>query len=218
MTQEILKNSDIIHFLKTTCPGTGFIDSLKIKYRPLISPFTDLIKKVKPAEKVADIGCGSGQFLLLLSKFASPSSLSGFEINPRLIDNANSLFNSMPATIHYNFSLFDGINFPETLKEMDRVFLIDVFHHVPKAMQETFIKNLCSALKPGAELVFKDINAASPLVYFNKLHDIIFAGEIGNEWPMEKIVKTLHEQGLKITEQYKRRIYAYPHYTIVAKK
>lgn len=218
MTQEILKNADIIHFLKNTYPGTGFIDSLKIKYRPLISPFTDLIQKVKPAEKVADIGCGSGQFLLLLSKFASPSSLSGFEINPRLIDNANNLFSTIPTGIDYNFSLFDGVNFPETLKEMDRVFLIDVFHHVPKAMQETFLKNLCSSLKPGAELVFKDINATSPLVYFNKLHDIIFAGEIGNEWPMEKVINILQQQGLKIIEQYKRRIYAYPHYTIVAKK
>jgi cyclopropane fatty-acyl-phospholipid synthase-like methyltransferase len=216
--EKTLKNSDIIQFLKERFKGGGFIDSLKIKYRPIVSPFIDLIQKVKPGEKVGDIGCGSGQFLLLLSEFSTPASLLGIEINARLVENANQLFKDIPKSINYKFSVFDGINFPEELKEMDRIFLIDVFHHVPKSIQNTFIKNLCAILKPGAELIFKDINGASPLVYFNKLHDLIFAGEIGNEWSMEKVKKSLTEHGLTITEQYKQRIYGYPHYTIIAKK
>jgi cyclopropane fatty-acyl-phospholipid synthase-like methyltransferase len=216
--EQTLKNADIIEFLKENFKEAGFVDSLKIKYRPIVSPFVDLIHKVKPGEKVGDIGCGSGQFLLLLSKFANPLSLFGIEISQRLIDNANNLFTTIPKSIHYNFSLFDGINFPTEIYEMDRIFLIDVFHHVPKVIQEAFIKNLCGSMQTGAELVFKDINAASPLVYFNKLHDIIFAGEIGNEWPMEKVKEALTREGLTITEQYKQRIYGYPHYTIIAKK
>jgi 2-polyprenyl-3-methyl-5-hydroxy-6-metoxy-1,4-benzoquinol methylase len=215
--QEILSNSTIIQFLKEKYKPTGFIDSLKIKYRSLICPFISLIQMVKPGEKAGDVGCGSGQFLLLLSHFAKPSYLYGIEITQRLIDNANTLFSELPAG-SYGFETYDGIDFPEQLKEMDVIFLIDVLHHVPKQNLELFISNLSKMLKPGARLVLKDINAASPFVYCNKLHDIIFAGEIGNEISMKKAKDLLQNSGLEIIEQNKRLMYVYPHYTIVAKK
>ncbi len=215
--QEALTNSAIISFLKEKFQGAGFIDSLKIKYRSLICPFISLIEMVKPGEKVGDVGCGSGQFLLLLSRFAKPSYLFGIEITQRLIDNANKLFSTLPDG-SYGFSTYDGKSFPGKLKEMDVIFLIDVLHHVPKDQQENFLKNLSMTLKPGARIVLKDINAASPLVYVNKLHDLIFAREIGNEMSMERAKKLLEDNGLTIIEQNKRRMYVYPHYTLVAKK
>ncbi|MDB5203445.1 MAG: class SAM-dependent methyltransferase [Ferruginibacter sp.] len=215
--QEALSNASIIHFLKEKYQSTGFIDSLKIKYRSLICPFISLIEMVKPGEKVGDVGCGSGQFLLLLSHFAKPSYLFGIEISQRLIDNANKLFSSQPRD-SYGFSTFDGAVFPEPLQEMDIIFLIDVLHHVPKKYQESFMQNLAKTMKPGARLVLKDINAASPLVYVNKLHDLIFAREIGNEMSMERAKKLLMANGLEIIEENKRTMYVYPHYTLVAKK
>lgn len=172
---------------------------------------------VKPGEKVGDVGCGSGQFLLLLSEFARPSYLFGIEINEKLIHNANKLFDFMPAKEYY-FKSYDGINFPQELAEMDVIFLIDVLHHVPKELQERFLKNLVQIMKPGARLILKDINAASPLVYMNKIHDFVFAGEIGREMSMEKAKRLLTTMGLNIIEQEKRTMYVYPHYTIVAKK
>lgn len=215
--QTELNNPAIIRFLKTKFKGAGFLDSLKIKYRSLICPFISLIKMVKPGEKVGDVGCGSGQFLLLLSEFARPSYLFGIEINEKLIHNANKLFDFMPDKKYY-FKSYDGSNFPQELAEMDVIFLIDVLHHVPKELQERFLKNLVQIMKPGARLILKDINAASPLVYMNKIHDFVFAGEIGREMSMEKAKRLLTTMGLNIIEQEKRTMYVYPHYTIVAKK
>jgi 2-polyprenyl-3-methyl-5-hydroxy-6-metoxy-1,4-benzoquinol methylase len=171
---------------------------------------------VQPGQKVGDVGCGSGQFLLLVSEFAKPSYLYGIEISKKLIDNAENLFSSRPQNSF--FTEYDGTDFPAQLGEMDIIFLIDVLHHVPKNMQENFIKNLTISMKPGATLIFKDINAASGLVYFNKLHDMIFAGEIGNEMSMTKAAGLLQANGLSIIKQEKRNMYVYPHYTIVAKK
>ena len=213
---ETLKNKDIIDFLIKSNKATGIIDGLKIKYRPLICPFIDLINKLKPGEKVADIGCGSGQFLLLLTRFAEPSEILGLEISQRLIDNANKLFENQK--INYHFSTYNGIDIPIELHNMDKVYLIDVLHHVPKNTQLQFIKNICSILKPGATLVLKDIDASNPLVYLNKVHDIIFAREIGNEISFTKARDLLQQNGLNIIENYKHTMYAYPHYTIVAKK
>jgi 2-polyprenyl-3-methyl-5-hydroxy-6-metoxy-1,4-benzoquinol methylase len=101
---------------------------------------------------------------------------------------------------------------------MDVLFLIDVLHHVPKKNQEVFLKDLANIMKPGARLVLKDIDASSPLVYCNKIHDLIFAREIGNEMSMESAKNLLVANGLNIIEQSKRTMYVYPHYTLVAQK
>jgi SAM-dependent methyltransferase len=215
--QTELTNPAIIGFLKKTYQSTGFIDSLKIKYRSLICPFISLIEKVQPGEKVGDVGCGSGQFLLLLTEFAQPSYLYGIEISNRLIDNAKKLFSSLKGT-NYFFSAYDGKTFPVQLSEMDTIFLIDVLHHVHKKSQEDFMRDLVKMMKPGARLILKDINGGSPLVFFNKLHDLIFAREIGNEISMAKAIQLLEANGLTIIEQEKRVMYVYPHYTLVAKK
>lgn len=212
-----LNNAAIIQFLKSKILSAGFIDGLKIKYRSLICPFISLIQTVKHGEKAGDVGCGSGQFLLLLTEFAQPSYLYGIEISKKLIDNANNLFGGFSKE-KYAFEQYDGVHFPAALAEMDVLFLIDVLHHVPKKNQEVFLKDLANILKPGARLVLKDINADSALVYFNKLHDLIFAREIGNEMSMERAKAILIANGLNIIEQSKRTMYVYPHYTLIAQK
>jgi len=215
--QKELTNSDIIRFLETKTNRAGLINGLKIKYRSLICPFISLINMVQPGEKVGDVGCGSGQFLLLLHEFAKPSYLYGIEISKTLIENANQLFSTLPEN-RYHFEEYNGSVFPPKMAEMDVIFLIDVFHHVPKQGRQKFLQDLVKMMKPGSRLIFKDIDANSPLVYVNKLHDMIFAREIGNEISFSEAKSLLTENGLQIIQQEKRTIYVYPHYTIVAKK
>ncbi|RQO30700.1 hypothetical protein DBR32_08190 [Taibaiella sp. KBW10] len=215
--ENTITNPAIISFLKEKYQSTGFIDGLKIRYRSLICPFVELLAEVKPGEKVGDIGCGSGQFLLLVSRFTKAGKVFGIEIEPRLIANARNLFSTYPEE-KYVFDTYDGMHFPQALSEMDVIFLIDVLHHVPKALQEAFIKNIAGLLKPGARLILKDINAASPLVYANKLHDLVFAGEIGNELSMNNAKALLVQSGLNVVLEQKRTMYVYPHYTLIAVK
>ena len=67
-------------------------------------------------------------------------------------------------------------------------------------------------------MVLKDIDGSSPFVIFNKIHDLIFSGEIGNEISVSKALNLLKENGFDIVEQEKRLMYVYPHYTLVAQK
>lgn len=212
-----LSNKDLLNYLKKLKFQTGFIDRLKIYYRPMVCPFVELIGLVKEGEKIGDVGCGSGQFCLLLAEFARPSSILGIEISDTLINNANQLFEKH-STIPHKFERFDGVHFPEKIAELDVVFLNDVLHHVPKANQYQFVTDLAARMKKGSRLIIKDINGSSPFVYFNKLHDFVFAGEIGHELPYKKTQSWLLENKLEIMEFKKKRMYVYPHYTIVAKK
>lgn len=212
-----LSNKDLLNYLKKLKFQAGFIDRLKIYYRPMVCPFVELINLVKEGEKIGDIGCGSGQFCLLLAEFAKPSYILGIEISDTLINNANQLFEKH-SKVPYDFEKFDGVNFPEKISQLDVIFLNDVLHHVPKKNQYQFIVDLTKKMKSGSRLIIKDINGSSPLVYFNKLHDFVFAGEIGNELSYKKTQSWLQENTLEITEFNKKRMYVYPHYTIVAKK
>lgn len=214
---DTITNPAIVQFLKEHFPGTGFVDGLKIKYRSYICPFISLLSFIRPGDRVGDIGCGSGQFLLLASHFARPSSVYGIEISERLIQNANALFARQPFK-SYVFETYDGNHLPEKLGEMDIIFLIDVLHHVPRKQQERFIEHICAVMKPGARFVLKDIDRSSPLVVFNKMHDLIFAGEVGNEISMKKAANLLRTHGMHLIEEHKRTMYVYPHYTYVAQK
>jgi 2-polyprenyl-3-methyl-5-hydroxy-6-metoxy-1,4-benzoquinol methylase len=212
-----LTNKDLLQFLKSLQFSSGLFDRLKVYYRPIICPFVDLIELAKQGEKIGDIGCGSGQFCLLLDHFAKPSYIYGIEITERLVDNAHQLFSKYSKT-PYKFEQYNGVEFPAAVSEMDVLFLNDVLHHVPPANQEQFVKDLMDKMKPGARLVVKDIDGASPLVYFNKLHDTIFAGERGNERSVSEVTTWLEQSGAQIIQSTKKRMYVYPHYTIVASK
>lgn len=213
----MITNKEIIKFLTSTTINASFVDKLKIKYRPIICPFNTLLDYAKENTSVFDIGCGSGQFCALVAKFTPVKKIMGIEIFQRLIDNAkvvNKQFDAKELT----FEVFDGKTIPDKINEYDLVYMIDVYHHIPKDYQVQFIKNVYAKMKTGSKLIFKDIDAGHPFVYFNKLHDIVFAGEIGNEMSSKTAKKILTECGFKIVEEYKKTSFVYPHYFTICQK
>jgi cyclopropane fatty-acyl-phospholipid synthase-like methyltransferase len=212
-----MSTSQLVEFLKKQTVKASFTDQLKITYRPYICPFNKILAFIEPGDAVADIGCGSGQLALLMAEFTKPSRLVGIEISQTLVNNASILL-SQYTHLKTEFSVFDGKTFPASIHQCHKYFMVDVLHHVPKQSQVTFLTQLYALMPVGSKLILKDINAASPFVYFNKLHDLIFAHEIGNEVSVQKAINILTEIGFTIESQTTQQLYVYPHYTIVAKK
>lgn len=213
-----LTSKQLINFLTQLTPNASFVDRLKIKYRPLVCPFPLLLNQIEDNDVVADIGCGSGQFLLLAAQFKRPSKLIGFEIHQRLIDQAQQLFGTHSKGVPSHLAVFDGTSIPDVIGQADKVFLIDVLHHVPRADQDRFVATIYSSMKPGARLLIKDINAANPLVLMNKLHDWVFAGEIGAERKPRDIQILLKSLGAEQLNFVTTTTLFYPHYLIDVKK
>ncbi len=210
--------SQLMQALGTITTDLPFLDRIKVKYRPLICPFDEVLNRIEPGKVVADIGCGSGQLLWLISRFRSPKKVVGVEISQRLVDNAQQLFSEHLPDQIADFQLFNGINMPDSISEADYILLIDVWHHVPVLVRESFLENLKKAIKPQSILIFKDIDASSALVYTNKLHDLLFASEIGNEITLSEAEALMLKHNFEILEVFKKRTYVYPHYTVVARK
>lgn len=97
--------------------------------------------------------------------------------------------------------------------------MIDVLHHIPKKNQVDFLKQLVGKMKVGSEFILKDIRKESILSYWNKIHDLLLAGEIGNEMNSLKL-KSFFEKdiSLSVVSYTKRRMLLYPHFTIILRK
>jgi 2-polyprenyl-3-methyl-5-hydroxy-6-metoxy-1,4-benzoquinol methylase len=196
----------------------SFVDKLKIRYRPIICPFDTLLSYAKGKKSVFDIGCGSGQFCALVAKTTAAERIMGIEINPRLVQNAGHLSREFKKNKTLIFKLFNGRILPEEIGAYEIVYMIDVFHHIPPAQQTAFMKQLEQKMKPGATLVFKDINAGSPLVLFNKIHDLVFSGECGNEITKFNAIKLLGNIGFDVHASLTKTRFFYPHYFIICSK
>jgi cyclopropane fatty-acyl-phospholipid synthase-like methyltransferase len=197
------------------------IDRYKIIYRPYITPFVDLLNLIPTESKIFDIGCGNGALLNLIYQTKNPQKIGGVEISKKLVDNANELLSKVVSRkLEFDQKVhirqYDGINL-ENLEEYDYILLVDVIHHIPKQHLKNFFALLEQRMRRNATLILKDIDAGkSILVQFNKLHDLIVSGEIGNEISIEKAKENLLQAGFDIKSVTYKRMLWYPHYTIIA--
>ena len=208
----------LVEYLKqNNSVQSGFIDSLKISYRPFICPFDDLLKAIPENSAVFDIGCGSGMFLSLVSAFRNPRKLGGIEISEGLIGNAKKLLNHSKKN-YVQLTTFDGKELPDFIADYDYIFMIDVYHHIPKDEQISFLQSLYERMSGGSFLIFKDIEGASILSYWNKIHDMLLSGEIGHEPKSNQLIKLMTSMGFEVVQAQKRRMWLYPHFTFKLRK
>lgn len=212
-----ITNPQIVTFLSSTTVQATFLQKIKIKYRPYVCPFDELLGFAQPGMAVYDIGCGSGQFCALLANFTSAKTIKGIEIDRNLVRNANEIAKNLQGK-NMSFSYFSGIKIPSDISKYDLIYMIDVYHHIPTLIRDDFMRQVYKKMKPGARLVFKDIDAGSPFIPFNKLHDLIFAKEFPKEISFYRATQFLTDLGFKIVGVRKKRIFVYPHYFILVQK
>ena len=210
-----ISKQTLVEFLRSRNRASGLLQKLKMVYRPLICPFDDLLALVAPGSRVFDIGCGQGQFVLLLAEFRKPNALGGVEISPALVLSCKQLLDEYASSIALDFRVYDGTHLPATIADYDTVFMVDVLHHVPRDAQAAFLVALQRVMSPGSRLIIKDIDGASPLVFANKLHDLALAGEIGHELSLQKAIQYASDAGFSVGQTTRRRMLWYPHYTLV---
>lgn len=213
-----VSTKDIVNFLSTTTANATFLQKLKIRYRPYVCPFDELLEYTNDEKRVYDIGCGSGQFCALVANFTNVNDISGIEIDKSLIANAKKINAKFAKKKKVSFAIFDGVTIPDDIKKYDLIFMIDVYHHIPTKTRDAFMAQLYKKMKPGAKLMLKDIDGASPFVACNKIHDMIFAQELSHEISFNKANNLLESIGFRILEGRKKRIFVYPHYFILAQK
>lgn len=215
-----VSTNELVGFLESYYRDSpGILARSKAIYRPLICPFDRLLNLLPEGQRVLDIGCGAGVFLQLVDQYRNPSAIAGLETNWQAVECARRLFPAEGRGAPARMEVYDGTTLPGWIGEYDYVFMVDVLHHIPRDWQDQALRDLFAKLKVGARFVIKDIDAGQPFwCLFNKLHDLVLAGQYPHELAASELKAQLFDIGFIVKDLTKERIYVYPHFTILAEK
>ena len=187
-------------------------------YRPLICPYAQIISVIGTNAFVYDIGCGGGTLLALLAKYRQPKKLTGHDVRQDVVDGARSLVEQVASPMtEVNIFRLEGDSDLQ-LAGYDYVTLIDVFHHIPRQSQDSFLRRIYQSMPKGAYLILKDIDGGSILRFMNKLHDLLVARQMVHEVPVKVARQKLESLGFQVISETRKNMMWYPHFLIVARK
>ena len=120
-------------------------------------PFLDMVKKLSiDGASIADIGCGTGNILKLISENTGINDLTGIDISDNYLKKANE--NTGCTT--FNASILESDFSDVVSKRFDFVVVGAVLHHLidssrgkSRALAIRALQNAMAILKPGGHLV-----------------------------------------------------------------
>ncbi len=114
--------------------------------------------------------------------------------------------------------VYDGEKIPKVISDYKFITLMDVLHHTSSTKQEDFLEGIINEMSKGRILLIKDIDRNSPLIIFDKVHDLIFSKETVNELNYKRLRSSISKRGIRIVESFKKTKVVYPYYFILIKK
>lgn len=105
--------------------------------------------RLKPEDKILDLGCGTGEF----APFFSSEQYTGIDIEDDYIEYAKK---------HYqgNFMVADGTKLPFNDASFDYALTVGVIHHLSDDVSRKILKEAARVLKPdGYMLIMEDVTS-----------------------------------------------------------
>lgn len=107
---------------------------------------------LKPGDKVADIGAGTGYFAMRIAPKVSNGVVYAVDLEPKMVA---WLADRAKKTGIVNLKAVQGSEASAKLPEpVDVVLLVNVYHHIDK--RTAYFKGLQKSLRPGARVVIVD--------------------------------------------------------------
>ncbi|OFW30275.1 MAG: hypothetical protein A3H97_09330 [Acidobacteria bacterium RIFCSPLOWO2_02_FULL_65_29] len=114
--------------------------------------------QLKPGQRVADIGAGTGYFTTRLAKSPAAPKVYAVDIEPSMVEHLTHRAKGEGLTnVTAVLGGADKTNLPEAV---DAVLVVDTFHHIPNRV--AYFTALKAHLKPGARLAIVDFRKEAP--------------------------------------------------------
>ena len=111
--------------------------------------------KIKPGDKVLDVGCGTGDLTLTAKKYAGASgSAYGIDASPEGVDMARKKAKRSGSETVFEVGLIEKIAYPDAT--FDVVISRLVIHHLPDDLKRQGFKEIYRVLKPGGLFFLAD--------------------------------------------------------------
>jgi len=113
------------------------------------------LAKVKPGDKVLDVGCGTGSLTLTAKSSAGASgAVYGIDAAPEMIEVARKKAKQAGSDVVFEVGLVEKIPFPDAT--FDVVVSRLVIHHLPDDLKRKAFAEVFRVLKPGGHLLVAD--------------------------------------------------------------
>jgi ubiquinone/menaquinone biosynthesis C-methylase UbiE len=147
---------------------------------------------LKPGQHVADVGSGGGHFSLLFAGLVGKEGkVYAFDTNRELLE---FVINDAEKKGLHNIEsvLCEENGFPVGIKNLDLVFLRNVYHHLPDRLN--YFRDMSASFKTGAKVAIIDYDGRGRLS-FHRL--------FGHSVPKATIVDEMNSAGYTLLEDHK---------------
>jgi SAM-dependent methyltransferase len=108
----------------------------------------------QPGQMIADIGCGTGSFAMLLARVAPAAHIIGLDPDPDVLAVARS--KRTEAAVQWRVGMGDALAESLGADSVDAVVSSLVLHQCPLPMKRAILASMHTALRPGGKLVIAD--------------------------------------------------------------
>lgn len=141
------------------------------------------LAKVRPGDKVLDIGCGTGPLARAVKAICPASEVTGVEPSRKALDIARRRAEEEGLRIEYTPGFIEKIPYPDNF--FDVAVSCMVLHHLPPELKVTGLKEVLRVLKPGGHIMMIDVGPANKSI-FSKFISFIYQWDIF-EWMRDGI-------------------------------
>jgi SAM-dependent methyltransferase len=115
---------------------------------------------IEPGATVVEIGCGTGNLLLLAARAVPSATLIGLDPDPSALAVARRKARRAGVTLRLDHGYADRLPYPDG--SVDRVLSAFMLHHLPGDQQQAALREVHRVLAPGGRLHLLDIDGSPP--------------------------------------------------------
>ena len=110
-----------------------------------------------PAEKVLDVGCGTGTLAIALKQRVGTGEVHGIDASPEMVQVAKEKADRDSSNVDFRAALIEALPFPDA--SFDLVTSSLMLHHLPDDLKAKGFREILRVLKPGGRFVAMDLAA-----------------------------------------------------------
>jgi ubiquinone/menaquinone biosynthesis C-methylase UbiE len=113
---------------------------------------------VRPGSRLLDIGCGTGSFVVQVSKLHPEAHVTGLDPDPKALARARRKADRAGVSPKLEQGFSDALPFPDA--SVDLVFSSFMFHHLRPEEQQATLAEVRRVLRPGGSFQLVDFGRA----------------------------------------------------------